>query len=43
MAGCPPRDLAEVRRDLAAWLGKWQAKYAKLCSWVEGNIEETLT
>ena len=37
------RDLAEVRRDLAAWLGKWQAKYAKLCSWVEDNIEETLT
>jgi putative transposase len=37
------RDLAEVRRDLAAWLGKWQGKYAKLCSWVEDNIEETLT
>jgi putative transposase len=37
------RDLGEVRRDLAAWLGKWQAKYAKLCSWVEDNIEETLT
>jgi len=37
------RDLAEVRRDLAAWLGKWQAKYAKLCQWVEDNIEETLT
>ena len=37
------RDLAEVRRDLAAWLGKWQANYAKLCSWVEDNIEETLT
>ena len=37
------RDLGEVRRDLAAWLGKWQAKYPKLCDWVEGNIEETLT
>ena len=37
------RDLAEVRRDLAAWLGKWQARYAKLCGWVEDNIEETLT
>ena len=36
-------DLGEVRRDLAAWLGKWQAKYARLCSWVEDNIEETLT
>jgi putative transposase len=37
------RDLAEVRRDLAAWLGKWQGKYAKLCACVEDNIEETLT
>ncbi len=37
------RELAEVRRDLAAWLGKWQAKYPKLCAWVEDNIEETLT
>jgi len=37
------RELAEVRRDLAAWLAKWQAKYAKLCGWVEDNIEETLT
>jgi putative transposase len=36
------RDLAEVRRDLAAWLVKWQGKYSKLCSWVEDNIEETL-
>ena len=37
------RDLAEVRRDLAAWLTKWQDKYPKLCTWVEENIEETLT
>ncbi len=37
------RDLAEVRRDLAAWLGKWQGKYPKLCGWVEDNIGETLT
>jgi putative transposase len=37
------RDLIEVRRDLAAWLAKWAGKYAKLCSWVEDNIEETLT
>ena len=37
------RDLAEVRRDLAAWLAKWQAKYPKLCLWVEDDIEETLT
>ena len=37
------RDLAEVRRDLAAWLAKWQAKYPKLTGWVEDNVEETLT
>jgi putative transposase len=37
------RELAEVRRDIAAWLAKWQAKHAKLCDWVEENIEETLT
>ena len=37
------RDLTEVRRDIAAWLGKWQAKYPRLCNWVEDNIEETLT
>jgi putative transposase len=37
------RELAEVRRDIAQWLTKWQRKYAKLCAWVEENIEETLT
>jgi putative transposase len=37
------RELAEVRQDLARWLAKWQAKYPKLCDWVEENIEETLT
>jgi len=37
------RELVEVRRDIAAWLAKWQAKHAKLCDWVEENIEETLT
>src|SRR6185312_12091720 len=37
------RDLAEARRDLAAWLAKWSAKYSKLTSWVEDNIDETLT
>jgi putative transposase len=37
------RDLAEVRRDIAQWLAKWQVKYPKLCDWVENNIEETLT
>jgi putative transposase len=34
------RELSEVRRDIAAWLLKWQAKYPKLCVWVEENIEE---
>ena len=33
----------EARQDLAAWLTKWQSRYAKLCDWVESNIEETLT
>jgi putative transposase len=37
------RCLEEARRDLAAWLGKWQKTYSKLCDWVEENIEETLT
>jgi putative transposase len=37
------RDLAEVRRDIAQWLAKWQAKYPRLCNWVEDHIEETLT
>ena len=37
------RDLGEARLDLAAWLAKWQVKYPKLTSWVEDNIEETLT
>jgi putative transposase len=36
-------DLAEARRDLAAWLEKWHVKYGKLCDWVEENIEETFT
>jgi hypothetical protein len=37
------RELAEVRADLAAWLKKWSPRYDKLTSWVEENIEETLT
>jgi putative transposase len=37
------RDLTEAKRDLAAWLGKWQATYPKLCAWVEEHIEETLS
>jgi putative transposase len=37
------RDLTEARKDMAAWLLRWQEKYPKLCSWVEDNIEETLS
>jgi len=35
------RDLAEARRDLAAWLQRWQGKYPRLTDWVEEHIEET--
>ena len=37
------RDLKEARADLASWLAKWQAKYPKLCDWVEETIEETFS
>lgn len=37
------RDINEARKDLASWLKRWQDKYPKLCSWVEDNIEETLS
>ena len=37
------RELAEARRDLAAWRAKWSGKYPKLTGWVEENIDETLT
>ena len=37
------RDAQEARQDLAAWLAKWGKRYAKLCAWVEENIEETLS
>jgi len=37
------RNVEEARRDLKAWLEKWAGKYAKLCAWVETNIEETWT
>ena len=36
-------DSEEARRGLAHWLQKWGGKYAKLCDWLEGNIEQTLT
>lgn len=37
------RNLGEARNDLAAWITKWESRYAKLVTWVEENIEETLT
>lgn len=37
------RNVEEARRDLAGWLERWASKYPKLCDWVEGNIEETLS
>jgi transposase-like protein len=37
------RDLVEVRRDFATWLGKWSSKYPKLTAWAEETIEETWT
>jgi putative transposase len=37
------RSTEEARRDLAAWIAKWGARYPKLVAWVEETIEETLT
>ena len=37
------RDAQEARQDLAAWLLKWGKRYAKLCAWVEENIEKTFS
>ena len=37
------RDITEARKDLAAWLSRWESKYPRLCTWVEDNIEETLS
>ena len=37
------RDAQEARQDLAAWLLKWGKRYARLCAWVEENIEETFS
>jgi len=38
-----PARSAEVRRDIAQWLAKWQDKDPKLTNWIEENVEETLT
>jgi putative transposase len=37
------RNFDEARQDVATWLAKWGKRYPKLCSWVEENIEETLS
>jgi putative transposase len=37
------RSLEEAQRDLSAWIERWQDRYARLTSWVEENIEQTLT
>jgi putative transposase len=37
------RDAAEARLHLRAWLERWNAKYPRLCAWVEEGIEETWT
>lgn len=37
------RSLAEAQRDLAAWLARWQSRYAKLTDWVEEEIGSTLS
>jgi putative transposase len=37
------RDGTEARQHLAAWLERWTAKYPKLTTWVEAQIEETFT
>jgi len=37
------RDLAEAEKDLLQWLERWEAKYPKLCQWVDENIGERLT
>jgi transposase-like protein len=37
------RDLAEARHDLTAWLARWTGKYPRLTTWVEENLEETLS
>ena len=37
------RDLAEAKVDLAKWLAKWSARYPRLTTWAEENIDCTLT
>jgi transposase-like protein len=37
------RSVEEARRDLVAWIAKWEARYPRLVAWAEETIEETLT
>src|SRR5215210_1204124 len=37
------RSVEEARRDLAAWIAKWEARYPRLVAWAEETIEETFT
>lgn len=37
------RNLKEAQADLAAWLTRWQQRYAKLTDWAEDAIGQTLT
>src|SRR4051812_29213948 len=37
------RSVEEARRDLAAWIAKWEGRYPRLVAWAEETIEETFT
>jgi transposase-like protein len=37
------RSVEEARRDMAAWITKWEGRYPRLVAWAEETIEETLT
>ncbi len=37
------RNAEAARRDLEAWLKRWQERFGKLCEWVEANIADTFT
>jgi transposase-like protein len=37
------RSVEEARRDLTAWIAKWEGRYPRLVAWAEETIEETLT
>ncbi|KFG69521.1 IS256 family transposase [Microvirga sp. BSC39] len=37
------RSVEEARRDLPAWIAKWEGRYPRLVAWAEETIEETLT